>query len=130
MKKTILLIEDDTSIIDIYKMALEGAGFDVEVVPMGKDALGKIERIEEGKEEKPDLVLLDIILPDMNGMDILREMRKKNNTKDIPVFMLTNYSDDKLEKESSSLKAEKFILKAECSPSKLVKIVKEKLLTL
>lgn len=127
MKKTILLIEDDTAIIDIYKMALEAGGFEVEVIPVGKDALERIKRIEEEKDKRPDLILLDIILPDMNGMDILREMRKKNSAKDIPVFMLTNYSDDKLEKESFSLNAEKFILKAECSPSKLVKIVKEKL---
>ena len=125
--KKILLIEDDTAIIDVYKMALEAGGFNVEVITTGKGVIERMDKLEKGEGEKPDLVLLDIVLPDMNGMDILKEMRKKDSVKNLPVFVLTNYSDDKLEQLGSELKSEKFILKAECAPSKLAKIVEERL---
>jgi DNA-binding response OmpR family regulator len=127
MAKFILLIEDDTAIIDVYKTALEANGFKVEVITMGKDAFEKVERLEKGEEKNPDLVLLDLILPDVNGIEILEAIRKKTATKDIPVYILTNYSDPELEKLGNKLKAEKYVLKTECTPKKLVDMIKERL---
>jgi len=127
MKKTVLLIEDDTAIIDVYKTALGLAGYEVEVITLGKDAFEKINNLESGKDKKPDLVLLDLILPDVNGLEILEEMRKKKNAKDLPVYILTNYSDAELEKTGDKLKAEKYVLKTDCIPSKLVALVKERI---
>lgn len=125
--KNILLVEDDIAIVDVYKMALEAKGFGVDVVTLGKEAIEKMDMLEKGEGQKPDLVLLDIVLPDMNGMDILKEMRERSASKNIPVFVLTNYSDKDLEEKGKELKAEKFILKAGCSPSKLVEMAEERL---
>lgn len=125
--KKILLVEDDTAIIDVYKTALEAGGFEVEIITMGKDVIEKVDKLEKGEAEKPDLVLLDIVLPDMNGMEILKEMRKRDVSKDLPVLVLTNYSDKKLEEEGKALNAKRFVLKAACSPNNLVKIVGEEL---
>lgn len=126
-KKKVLLIEDDITIVDIYKTAIEAMGFSVEVVRCVEEARKKMADIETEKEKRPDLVLLDIILPDASGIDILEEMRKKEKTKDIPVFILTNYSDDELKKIGSRLKAEKFIIKAEKLPREVAEMVKKRL---
>jgi DNA-binding response OmpR family regulator len=126
MKRKILLIEDDVNIIDIYKTVLDFNSFDLEIFSWGEKAIEKIKQIEQKKERKPDLVLLDLILPDMNGIDILREIRKNQKTSDVPVFILTNYNSKELETEAYNLKAERFILKTNCTPTELINVIKER----
>lgn len=123
MKKKILLIEDDGSIIDVYKIGLEGAGFEVEVIMTGKQA---VDRLIEAKD-LPDLIFLDLLLPDMNGIEVLTKVRKAGKIGSIPVFILTNYSDNELEKMGYDLKTEKHLLKSDYTPSQLVGFVKERL---
>lgn len=127
MKKTILFVEDDIATIDVYKTALEAAGFDVDPMLLGEEAIRKIKEIEEGEAKKPDLILLDLLLPDMNGIEVLEELKKHEKTKDVPVLILTNYSSEELEKRGLSLKAEKYLLKTDYPPSKLVELVKKEL---
>ncbi|MDD5606640.1 MAG: response regulator [Candidatus Pacebacteria bacterium] len=127
MEKKILLIEDDFAIIDIYKTVLETNGFDLEVITWGEKALEKIEKVKDRKEPKSDIVLLDLILPDMNGIEILRKIKGQEETKDLPVFILTNYDSKDLAKEAKSLNVEDFILKTDCTPSELIKLIKKKL---
>ncbi len=128
MRKTILLIEDDEMTIDVYTTALEKADhFKVEAITWGNEAIERIKEIKQGKAKKPDLVLLDLILPDMNGLDILAEMRKYEETKDIPVFILTNYTSQQLEQMGYDLKSEKHLTKTEWSPNRLVPLIKERL---
>jgi len=128
MKKRILLIEDDPEIIDIYTIALQDiANFKIEVIKLGYKALEWIKKLKEGKAKKPDLVLLDLILPDMNGLDILKEMKKVKETKDIPVFILTNYSSSQLRQLGFKLGSEKYLTKTKWPPSKLIPLIKERL---
>ncbi|MFH1656698.1 MAG: response regulator [Candidatus Nealsonbacteria bacterium] len=122
MKNKILLIEDDLAIVDVYTISLTRAGFEIQSVGLGKEALKILKN-----EKNPDLILLDLILPDMNGIKILEEIRKNEKTKDLPVFVLTNYADRELEKMGHNLKTEKYLLKASLTPSELVKIVNKKL---
>jgi two-component system, cell cycle response regulator DivK len=127
MKKTILIIEDDIATIDIYKTILEKADFEIEVIRWGEEALKKVEKIKNGKAKKPDLVLIDLILPDISGMNVLEEMKKNKQTKDIPAFVLTNYADPKMEKRENSLKGDGYFLKTSYTPRKLVQLVKRKI---
>jgi len=127
MKKTILFVEDDIATIDVYKTALEEAGFNVEPMLLGEEAVRKIKEIEKGEAKKPDLVLLDLLLPDINGIEVLEEIRKHEKTKDLLVLILTNYSSEELEERGLLLKAEKYILKTDCPPSELVKLIKKEL---
>lgn len=126
-KKKIILIEDDVATIDVYRMALEQAGFDVDPVTTGQEAISLFEQMNENPKIKPSLVLLDILLPDMNGIEILEKLRSFENIKDLKVLILTNYSSKDLEKKGIFLKTEKYLLKTEHKPSDLVKLVKEEL---
>lgn len=127
MKKTILFIEDDLPTIDVYKTALEKAGFDVDPMLLGEEAIRKIKEIEQGKAKKPDLVLLDLALPDINGIEVLEEIRRQKKTKDMLVFILTNYTNKELEEKGLLLKVERYIIKTDYTPGELVKVIKKEL---
>ena len=76
MPKTIILVEDDAAITDVYETILKQNKFEVFSIISGNEALKKVEEIKEGKAKKPDLVLLDLILPDINGIKVLELIRK------------------------------------------------------
>lgn len=125
--KKILLVEDDLATIDIYEISLKKAGFEVETIKWGAEATEKIKKISQNREIKPDLILLDLILPDINGIEVLREIRKHRETEKIPVFIMTNFSDQKMEKASMELAAEKYLMKTGCTPRELIAIIKNRL---
>jgi len=128
MKKTIYLIEDDAGIIDVYKTGLEAiGGFKVEAFENCQKIRERIGKIQNKKSKKPDLVLLDLILPECNGIQILQELKNGGETKDIPVFILTNYGSKELEKMGFDLKGEQYLIKTETTPMQLVEIVKKRL---
>ena len=125
MPKKILLVEDDSCIIDIYETVLKKAGFEVETLRYGYEAQKRLNEIKEGKKEEPDLILLDLVLPDVNGIEILKQARKEKGIDNIPFFILTNYTNPELEKTGRELKVEKYILKTDLVPSQLVEEVKK-----
>ncbi len=122
-KKRVFLIEDELNIMSIYTTALTASGIDVEGIISGREAMEKIKEIQEGKREAPALVLLDLVLPDINGLEILYAIRKSDATKDITVFILSNYSSDAL-KNISYIKPDKFLVKADITPTQLAKLVR------
>ena len=126
MAQKILLIEDEPQLIEIYNVVLGKAGFVVETFKYGEQVKEYLAAVRRGAE-KPSLILIDLILPDMNGIEILEEAKKYPETKDIPCFVSTNYSDPELEKKCLALKAEKFILKTDHTPKELAEIVKQRL---
>ena len=85
MSKKVLIIEDEEVLVDMYKVELERLGFNVKYALDGEDGL------EAAKEERPDLIILDLLLPGMSGMKVLRTLKDDPETKDIPVFIFTNY---------------------------------------
>jgi len=124
--KKVLLIEDDLPTVDVYETALkEIKNIEVKTFTLGNEALKEIKKMDETGEGLPDLILLDVILPDINGIEILEILRKQEKTKNIPVLVLTNYGDKTLEKIGNDLKAEKYISKTEFTPSGLKKMVLE-----
>ena len=87
--RTILLVEDDPFLVDIYSTKLKEAGFSVEVTQDGEEALRKI------KETGFDLVLLDIVLPTVNGWEILRNIKRDPSLKELKVVVLSNLGEKK-----------------------------------
>jgi len=128
-KKHILWVEDDKDLVGLYTTMINATpNMEVEFMQLGQLAIDRIKDIEAGKVEKPDLVMLDLLLPDVNGNKILEFMRQTPSTKDVPVFILTNYAGEQMETElTKNLDAEKYLVKTEYGPTKLMPIIEEKL---
>lgn len=123
-KSKILFLEDEPDIVELYKIAFEEGGFEMESLTNGKDVLKRLQDFSSGKAEKPNAMILDILLPDISGMDILKEVRKNSVFNDIPVVMFTNYSSDKIREEIKGIKNTSYILKTDTAPDMLVAIVR------
>ncbi|MDP2664280.1 MAG: response regulator [bacterium] len=118
-KKKILLVEDDPFLIDIYSTKLKDAGFEVLVSDEGEEAIGKI------KEENPDLLLLDIVLPEIDGWEILRRIKSDEKFKNLKVIILSNLGQKEEVKKGMELGAVNYLIKAHYTPSQVVEEVKK-----
>ncbi len=114
MPYKVLLIEDEDFIRDLYKRQFEKAGFVIEAIANGKDGLAAT------AQNKYDLILLDIMLPDLNGIEILRQVKQNPATKAMPVVLLTNLGQDEIIKEGFKLGAEGYLIKASFTPDQIV----------
>ncbi|MBU1177474.1 MAG: response regulator [Patescibacteria group bacterium] len=117
--KKILIIEDDSFLSEMYSTKLTQDGFEVEVAVDGKQGMDKIKNI------KPDLVLLDIVLPKMDGFEILENTKKDKELQDIPIILLTNLGQKNEIEKGLSLGADEYIIKAHFTPTAVVAKVKE-----
>jgi PleD family two-component response regulator len=117
-KPKIVLVEDDQFIIDMYKIKL-ASDFDLKVALDGKDGLDLI------RQFKPDLVLLDIILPRLDGFEVLEEMKKDPDLKDIPVLLLTNLGQRDNIRRGLRLGALDYIIKAHYTPGEVAEKIKQ-----
>lgn len=118
---TIAIIEDDQVISQMYRMKFESDGFTVHVAGNGESGIKVVE------ETKPDLILLDMQMPGMNGDEALAEIRKHDWGKDIPVIVLTNLGEEEAPKHLRSLGIESYIVKADLTPRQVVDRVKQTL---
>ncbi|MSR76275.1 MAG: response regulator [Candidatus Ryanbacteria bacterium] len=118
-QKKILIIEDDKFLLKLYSDKLSREGFLVSMAISGEEGLGKV------KQEKPDLVLLDVILPQKNGFDILGALKLDPETKDVPVVMLTNLGQESDIKTGLDLGAADYLVKTDFSITKLPEVVRK-----
>jgi len=118
-KQKILMIEDDRFLRKIYRDKLTKAGFEFIEATNGIEGTNKV------ISERPDLVLLDLILPRKNGFDVLIDMKSNKNTKDIPVIILSNLGQESDVKRGLALGAQDYLVKTEISLSEVVDRVKE-----
>jgi DNA-binding response OmpR family regulator len=109
----ILIVEDDDDLRRLYRAALTFAGFDVQDVAVGMDALRRLE------QEAPDLVVLDLLLPDMSGVVVRQEIAAQAQTRDIPVVIVTGSTMDVGTLEVPC------VLRKPVSPEELVRVVRE-----
>ncbi len=117
-KKKILIVEDDVFIRDIYQIKFAQEGFDVIMAEDGIVALKKLEQFV------PAIILLDIIMPYMDGMEVLRKIKANAKLKDIPIIMLTNISEKENIDEGMEVGADDFLIKSHFTPSEVVQKVK------
>ncbi|OGZ33293.1 MAG: hypothetical protein A3I88_02780 [Candidatus Portnoybacteria bacterium RIFCSPLOWO2_12_FULL_39_9] len=115
----ILIIEDDPFLNEMYVTKFTQANFEVEVAIDGQEGLQKIEK------NKPDLILLDIVLPKMDGFEILEKIKNNPQLKKIPVVLLTNLGQRNEVEKGLSLGADEYIIKAHFTPTAVVAKVKE-----
>jgi len=124
-KPKLLIIEDDVPTIKLFKEIFPMAGFEIEVLDLGKKGVERMKEIREGKKEKPDLILLDLILPDINGIEVLKEARRYPETKNLKIYALTNYSNPEFNEELSKEGIDKILVKAQYSLRELIEIIKK-----
>jgi CheY-like chemotaxis protein len=122
-KKMIMIAEDDAFIGDIYEMKLKNAGYDVILANNGRDA---IEKLESGV--KPDILLLDIVMPYMDGFDVLEAMKNREEWNGIPVVLLTNLSQKEDIDKGISLGAKDYLIKSHFTPTEVLSKVEKYIL--
>ena len=117
----IAIVEDDQVISQMYRIKFEADGFEVETAENGKIGLDLV------KSMGPDMVLLDLMMPEMNGDEMLSLMRQADWGKDVPVIILTNMGEAEVPKDVMELGVKKVILKADMTPKQVVELVKKQL---
>jgi DNA-binding response OmpR family regulator len=117
----IAIIEDDAVISQMYRMKFEADGFEVQLANNGKRGVDMVEHFS------PDLILMDLQMPEMNGLEALTVIRKHDWGKDVPVIILTNLGQEEAPKEIQSLGIHSYIVKAELTPRQVVQRVKDAL---
>ena len=120
----ILLVDDDEAILTVYSTSLKAHGYEVVTPSNGKAAH------EKAKNEKPDVILLDQVLPDIQGNEVLRILKEDLETKEIPVAMLSNFGQNDLIQKAINTGAVDYIRKYEIEPdyldTKIKAIIKSK----
>lgn len=117
----IAIIEDDTAISQMYSIKFESEGYQVQTAENGKLGLELIEKMQ------PDIVLLDLMMPEMNGDEMLEKLRQTPYGKTVKVIILTNMGEQEAPANLKSLDVLAFIVKADMTPRQVAELVKEKL---
>lgn len=117
----IAIVEDDPAISQMYRFKFEAEGYTVETADNGK--LG----LELAETMKPDIILLDLMMPEMTGDQMLEQMRKSDWGKDIKVIILTNMGEQEIPPKVKQLGVSGVILKADMTPRQVAEIVKQRL---
>lgn len=120
---TILFVEDEADIMMMYKVKFESSGFTFLGADNSKDAL------RLAQSQKPELILLDILLDKENGLDILKQLKENDATKQIPVMLFSNAYQEENERRGRELGAERFIVKTKILPVEMVRLVQERLIS-
>lgn len=115
----VLIIDDEQELLNMYQQAFSGAGFSPILAENGEVG------IKMAKDQKPNVILLDIIMPKMNGLDVLEALKKDSETKEIPVILLTNLPEECSGEKAKELGAAGYLVKAETEPAEVVEFVKK-----
>lgn len=117
----IAIIEDDPVISQMYRMKFESDGFDVQLANNGERGVALVEHFT------PDIILMDLQMPEMDGATALEHIRKRDWGRDIPVIILTNLGEEEAPKGIRALGIHSYIVKAELTPRQVVQRVKQAL---
>ncbi len=116
--KTILLVDDDLTLREMYEERMKAEGFNIIQATNGEEALKK------AAESKPDIILLDIMMPKVNGFDVLKELKSNPELKEIPVIVLTALIQDVDRVQGKKLGAADYIVKSETMPGEVISKIK------
>ncbi|HET7827300.1 MAG TPA: response regulator [Candidatus Saccharimonadales bacterium] len=117
----IAIVEDDLAIAQMYRMKFEAEGYRVDIAENGKLGLALCEQM------KPDLVLLDLMMPEMNGDEMLEKMRATDWGKGVKVIILTNVGEQEAPETLKKMQVSAYIVKAEMTPKQVAELAKKEL---
>lgn len=119
--KKILLVEDDDALASVYQTRLQAEGFDLKRVPNGEDALAS------AVQYRPDLILLDVMMPKVSGFDVLDILRNTPETADVKIIMLTALSQDADRQRAEELGVDDYLVKSQVVIADVVERIKHHL---
>jgi len=119
--KKILIIEDEEILLDLIQKKLLQEGYQVDIAKDGEEGLEKI------REEKPDLILLDIVMPKMGGFEVMEEIKKDKELKGIPIIIISNSGQPVELSRAKELGVVDWLIKTDFDPSEVVEKVKKQL---
>jgi len=114
----ILIVDDEKLLLDLYHDILVESGFEVVMTTNSKEG------IEIAKREMPDVILLDILMPEMNGFDVAKILKSDDTMKNIPIYLLTNLPEESSSEKAKELGVSGYMMKAMTEPSKLAEEMK------
>ncbi len=120
-KAKIAIIEDDVAIVQMYRMKFESEGYEVAFAEDGEQGLKLVE------EFRPDIILLDLMMPVMSGAEVLKRIRQEDWGKDINVIILTNMGESEAPEEIKELGVSKYIAKSDMTPKQVAEKIKQTL---
>lgn len=118
LKKKVLIIEDEKILGEMYRDKFIEAGFEVVLAETAEEG------IEAIREEKPNLILLDILLPRTNGIGFLEWLKKEKNFSSIPVVAFSNFDDLQTKKEAAELGVKDYLIKTNYTPQEIIDKIK------
>jgi len=118
-QKKILIIEDDRYISKMYQLKLSLEGYQVEVAENGKQGVDKV------KEFMPNIILCDILMPELDGFEVIKIVKSDEKTKKIPILIMSNLGQEDHIQKGMSLGAVGYIVKSQYTPSKVVETIKQ-----
>ncbi|PLX25755.1 response regulator [Candidatus Parcubacteria bacterium] len=118
-ERKVLVVEDDDFLLEMYSTKLELEGFKV------YNATNGVQGLKVAQREEPDLILLDLNLPEMSGFEVLEQLKNTDNTKNILVVVLTNYSQKDHIDRCLDLGADDYLIKAHFVPSEVISKIKK-----
>jgi CheY-like chemotaxis protein len=117
--KKILIVEDDTLIAEMYASKFQKAGYEVELAKDGQEAITKI------RNNKPDMVVSDVVLPNKDGFEVLQTVKNDPELKHIKVILLTNLGEPENIKRGFDSEADGYLIKAHSTPSQIVEKIED-----
>lgn len=118
-KQIVLIVEDDSFLREIIAKKIQNAGFEVHEATSAENALELLQKL------RPGLILLDLILPKMNGFELVGKMRTDEGLKGIPVILLSNYAEAEGMKQSADLGVRDYLVKAKLTPGEVLQRVEK-----
>ena len=118
-KLKILVVEDEQILAEMYQDKFKKEGFEVIVAKDGKEGIKMM------REQKPALVLLDILLPNENGIDFLKKQKKDPELSSIPIIVFSNFDDPETKKETLDLGVKEYLIKSNHNPREIVEQIKK-----
>ena len=121
MAKKILMVEDEEIMIDLLQRKIAQEGYEIKVARNGEEGLAAM------KEEKPDLVLLDIIMPKMGGFEVMEKMQEDKDLKKIPVIVISNSGQPVEIDRAQKMGAKDWLIKTEFDPQEVIEKIKKQI---